>query len=47
MPKLIKGFNAQLVHVYCYSKSRRTGYVSYEDDAPVLAEPYYDVRLLL
>jgi hypothetical protein len=28
-------------------KSRRTGYVHYEDDAQVLAEPFHDVRLLL
>jgi hypothetical protein len=27
-------------------QSRRTGYVRYEDDAQVLAEPYHDVRLL-
>jgi hypothetical protein len=28
-------------------KSRRTGYVHYEDDAQVFAEPFNDVRLLL
>lgn len=28
-------------------KSRRVGYVHYEDSAQVFAEPYYDVRLLL
>jgi hypothetical protein len=27
-------------------KSRRTGYVHYEDEAQVFAEPYHDVRLL-
>lgn len=28
-------------------KSRKAGYIHYEDDAQVFAEPYYDVRLLL
>ena len=28
-------------------KSRRTGYVHYEDEAQVFAEPYHDVRLFL
>jgi hypothetical protein len=28
-------------------KSRRTGYVYYEDDAQVFARPYYDPRLVI